>query len=211
MPPDTLFAHAERAFIGTLLARDGDRMTFDVAEAFGGELPDPLVVRDDLPLPWRVSAPPDTEIGLVVYERNGELLVNPCTVVPPASLRDALPPGTVRPAPPPPPDPVPPAPPEPLLRPLQQRLATTDASASVRAGCQGRCAGTLTLRGRGGELLGRGRVDLAARTGTLAVRLTTAARRRVARHGRLAVRLVVRLEPALRPVVHRLRLVRRHG
>ena len=71
MPPDTLFAHAERAFIGTLLARDGDRMTFDVAEAFGGELPDPLVVRDDLPLPWRVSAPPDTEIGLVVYERNG--------------------------------------------------------------------------------------------------------------------------------------------
>jgi hypothetical protein len=99
VPPGTLLAHAERAFIGTLLARDGDRMTFDLAEAFGGELPDPLVVRDDLPLPWRVSAPPDTEIGLVVYERNGELLVNPCTVVPPASLREALPPGTVHPTP----------------------------------------------------------------------------------------------------------------
>jgi hypothetical protein len=79
----------------------------------------------------------------------------------------------------------------------------------VRAGCHGRCAGTLTLRGRGGELLGRGRVDLASRTGTLAVRLTPAARRRVTRRGRLAVRLVVRLEPALRPVVHRLTLV--HG
>ena len=207
-----MFAHAERAFIGTLLARDGDRMTFDVAEAFGGELPDPLVVRDEPSSTVGHGRPRRTRRSASSsYEGDGELLVDRCGLVPPASLRDALPPGTVRPAPPPPPDPVPPAPPEPLLRPLQQRLATTDATASLRAGCQGRCAGTLTLRGRGGELLGRGRVDLAARTGTLAVRLTTAARRRVARHGRLAVRLVVRLEPALRPVVHRLRLVRRHG
>jgi hypothetical protein len=77
----------------------------------------------------------------------------------------------------------------------------------ARAGCRG----TVVLRASDGVLLGRTRVDLRRGAGNITLRLTPAARRRLARNQGLPARAVVRFAPARRPIVHRSTLVRGGG
>ncbi len=179
--PDVVLVGAERAFIGELVAADGDRLTFDVTEAVRGAVPDPVRVRDDLAgSAWPLAAVLERgrPAGLVLRTVDGELVANQCTLVDPARLRRARDRGW-------------PAGAAHLAAP---RARVAGGRAHVRVGCFGRCRGTLTLRATGGRRLGAAPVDL-RRAGTVAVPLTRAAHRRLARHGRLAARASVRLRP----------------
>ena len=63
---ETLLVDAEHAFIGAVVSRDRDVLTFDVSEVVRGDLPDPFVVRDESESPGGASAfRVGAEVGLV--------------------------------------------------------------------------------------------------------------------------------------------------
>jgi hypothetical protein len=179
--PETVLVGAERAFIGALVAEDGDRLTFDVTEPARGELPDPVVVRDELagsgwPLAREVER--GRSVGLVVRTVDGELVTNQCALVDPALLREARDGGW----------------PEGAAHLGSARARVVGGRARVEVGCFGRCRGRLTLRAVDGRPLGHAPIDL-RRAGTVVVRLGDEGRRRLGRRGRLPARATIRLCP----------------
>jgi hypothetical protein len=174
--PEVVLVGAERAFIGALVAEDGDRLEFDVTEPGRGEVPDPVVVRDELADSWPLELEDGRQVGLVVREVDDELVASQCTVVDPDRLREARDGGW----------------PTGAVTLAGGRVGVVRGVASVEVGCFGRCRGSLTLRAADGSRLGRARVDL-ARAGSVAVRLGPRARRRLGRTGRLAAHATVRL------------------
>jgi hypothetical protein len=179
--PEVVLVGAERAFIGALVAEDGDRLEFDVTEPGRGEVPDPVVVRDELAgsgWPLARELEPGQVVGVVVRTVDGEPVTNQCLLVDPARLREARDGGW----------------PEGAAQVGSPRARVVAGVARVEVGCFGRCRGHLTLRAAGGRRLGGAPVDL-TRAGTVAVRLRGEARRRLARHGRLPARATVRLAP----------------
>ena len=200
--PEDVVAQADRAFIGTLTSRDGDLLTFDITEQIRGDLPDPILVREELAASnWAIGATPGTEIGLVVHDRAGEFTASPCGVVPPELLRRAR----SEPAPPlrtygplseqPWWRPWPGRPPEVRVLP-DRRLVARGRWADLRLSCSAACSGKAWVRSSDGALLGGARFTLDSGAGIASVPLSAAARRRLRRDPRIQVRIGVRLDPA---------------
>ncbi len=179
--PEVVLVGAERAFIGAFVAEDGDRLTFDVTEPGRGELPDPVVVRDELagsgwPLARELER--GRPVGVVVRTVDGELVTSQCSLVDPALIREARDRGW----------------PEGAAHLGSPRARVAGGLARVEVACFGRCRGRLTLRTAGGQSAGHAAIDL-RRAGTVAVPLRPDARRRLERRGRLPTRATIRLRP----------------
>jgi hypothetical protein len=175
---DTVVAHADRAFIGTLIAQDGPLLTFDVTEPIRGDLPDPLIVHDELAPDWPMRPTPGAEIGLVVKDRGGELTANTCELVPPERLRQARqePAPPLRSYPPLSEEPwwhPPPAPPRPVGVLPARRLIAPGPWADLRLGCDAECSGSVAVRASGGALLARTDFTLGRGGGIVSAPLTT--------------------------------------
>jgi len=206
--PETVVAQADRAFIGTLISQDSMLLTFDVTEQIRGDLPDPVVVRDELAPEWAMRPATAAEIGLVVHDRGGEFTANACGLVPPELLRRAR----LEPAPPlrsypplseepwwhPPPPPV-----EPLQVLPARRLAASAGWAELRLGCNVACSGRVVVRANdGGQLGWQTDFTLPEHGGIVTVPLTSEGRRRLRRDPRLPVRITLRLQPDARAVTY---------
>jgi hypothetical protein len=183
-PDGGVMAGAQHAFIGTLLAQDGATLTFRVDEVARGKLPAQIVVRDTFAPPpgmpgWGLRIPIGAQVGLAVGEWGGAYSTNACSMIPPARLRFARDEG---------------------WDPGVAGVAVTSARVrgrrvKVLLRCYERCVGSVELRARGVRL-GRRRIALDAGRDVAAVRLPAAAARRLARGGRVAARVTVRLGSA---------------
>ena len=90
-PKDRL-ARASAAFVGTVVERDGDRMTFAVEERFKGGLPDRVEVTDEIPnssITLRPSV--GDRLGLLLRPAGADGIqrANGCEVIAPEQLREA--------------------------------------------------------------------------------------------------------------------------
>jgi hypothetical protein len=188
VPPDGVMAGAENAFIGTVLAQDGPRYTLRVDEVARGSLPPILVVQDRS---WTPPGTPGWQLGLAIGDQVGlgvglwgsEFFADACSSIPPQRLRFAIDEGWEA---------------------GVAGIAVTSVRvrgrrAKVLLRCYERCVGAVELRS-GRRAPGRRRIALDGGRDIAAVRLPRSTWRRLARGGRVAARVTVRLEWAVRPL-----------
>lgn len=90
--PKERLAAASAAFVGSVVAREGDRATLAVEERFKGELPDRIDVVDESPgTSASLQAAVGDRLGLLLRAAgaDGTLRANGCQVIAPEQLREA--------------------------------------------------------------------------------------------------------------------------